>query len=150
MQEIPVKVYRSHDRVTVAAPMPGLEPQDIDVEVRDHELVLHGDLRGTLKGDKDVLQDEWNPGPYHREVRLPSGVDGEMANLTYNNGVLVVVLPVTHETRPAHLTLEVMSPTRGRRFGNTGSPIEPWGGRTEGARPPADANKMSERSRTRD
>jgi HSP20 family protein len=150
MQEIPVKVYRSDDRVTVAAPMPGLEPQDIDVEVRDHELVLRGGLRGTLKGDKDVLQDEWNPGPYHREVRLPSGVDGEMANLTYNNGVLVVVLPVTPETRPAHLNLETISATQGRRVGNAGRPIEPPGDRIEGASPPADADTMSERARERD
>ncbi len=32
-QPVPVKMYRSEDRLTVAAPMPGMEPEDILVEV---------------------------------------------------------------------------------------------------------------------
>jgi HSP20 family molecular chaperone IbpA len=45
--------------------------------------VLHAALRATLKGDKDVLVEEWHTGPYHREVDLPAAVDGELANVTY-------------------------------------------------------------------
>jgi HSP20 family protein len=121
-QEIPVKVYRSDERVTVAAPMPGLEPEDIIVEVADGRMMLHGELRGTLKGDKDVLTDEWNPGPYHREVRLPEPVDGTMANVTYNNGVIVVVMPKASATKPAKLRLDTVSATQGERIGNAGKP----------------------------
>ena len=105
-QEIPVKVYRSDNRVTIAAPMPGLEPQNIGVDVKERSVVLHGDLRGALKDDKEVLVDEWNPGPYHREVELPGSVDGPLANVTYNNGVVVVVLPSAQSTRPAQLKLD--------------------------------------------
>jgi HSP20 family protein len=121
MQEIPVKVYRAEERVTIAAPMPGLEPQDIHVEVTEAgSLMLHGDLRGTLKGEKDVLLDEWTPGPYHREVDLEDPVDGESANVTYNNGVVVVVLPFSEQTRAAELELETVSSTQGVRVGNRG------------------------------
>ena len=50
-QRVPVKTYASDDRVTVAAPMPGLRPEDIFVEVSPgNQLVLHGDARGALKG----------------------------------------------------------------------------------------------------
>ncbi len=45
--------------------------------------MLHAALRATLKGDKDVLVEEWHTGPYHREVDLPAAVDGELANVTY-------------------------------------------------------------------
>lgn len=122
-QRIPVKVYRTDERVTVAAPMPGLEPQDINVEVQQgQKVILHGALRGALKGDKAVLLDEWNPGPYHREVQVPDAVDGEMANVTYNNGVVVVVLPVAEQTRPAQLSLDARSATQGERIGNQGHP----------------------------
>jgi HSP20 family protein len=120
-QEVPAKVYRSDGRVVVAVPMPGLEPQDITVEVMDGPRVtVHGELRGTLKGEKDVLVDEWNPGPYHRELPLPEPVDGERANVTYNNGVLVVNLPSAEETRPATVTLEARSSTQGERVGHRG------------------------------
>lgn len=122
-QEIPVKVYRSDDRLTVAAPMPGLTPEDIGVDVRqDGTLVLHGALRGLLKGENDVLADEWNPGPYHRELSLPQPVNGETANVTYNNGVLVVVMPLSERTTAAHLTLEEVSSHQGKRVGNVGHP----------------------------
>ena len=79
LQPIPVKIYRTHDHLTVAAPMPGLEPEDILVEVTENgQLILHGDMRAALKDDKEVLLDEWNVGGYHRELVLPDTVDGEL------------------------------------------------------------------------
>ena len=125
-QHIPVKVYRGAGRLTIAAPMPGLEPQDITVDVSgDGRVVLRGEQRGTLKDDKDVLADEWNPGPYRREVALPVAVDGELANVTYNNGVIVVALPIVERARGATHTLETVGPAHGERIGNVGHPVRP-------------------------
>jgi len=116
LQPVPVNVYRTPDVVTVAAPMPGLGAEDIAVVVTtEGRLVLEGRLRGALKDVKTVLVDEWSAGPYCREVELPEAVDGEAAPLTSGNGVLVVALPVATRTRPAHLRLEPLAPTRGRR-----------------------------------
>ena len=125
-QEIPLKVYRTPERLTVAAPMPGLEPEDISVEVTaEGRLVLYGELRGVLKGDKDLLLDEWSVGNYYRELELPVPVDGELATVTYGNGVLVVALPVAERTRPAQVRLEAISSTRGERVGSSGHPVRP-------------------------
>lgn len=123
-QVVPVKVYESSDRLTIAAPMPGLEPENICVEVTPgNQLVLHGDRRGSFKDENLVLVDEWNPGPYCRELPLPSPVDGTMANVTYGNGVLVVALPMAAVTHPAHLGLETVGPDHGERVGNAGHPV---------------------------
>ena len=123
VQQIPVKMYRSENRLMVAAPMPGLEPGDIGVEVTaDGYLVLHGELRGALKGMKDLLMDEWSIGDYHRVLQLPDEVNGELANVTYGNGVLVVALPVVSQTSPATLRLNELTPTHGSRVGNAGQP----------------------------
>jgi len=122
LQQVPVKLYRTDDLVTVAAPMPGLEAENIAVDVMgDGRLVLRGQLRGALKDVKELLVDEWSVGPYYREVELPCPVDGEAATVTYGNGVLVVALPVAAENRPAQLSLEPTAPTRGRRVPETGS-----------------------------
>lgn len=125
-QQIPVKVYRGTERLMIAAAMPGLEPEDILVEVTaEGSLSLHGLERGELKGEKEVLLDEWNPGPYHRRLDLPAAVDGELANLSYGNGVLVVTLPLAERTRPARLSLERTGPARGERVGSHGHPVRP-------------------------
>lgn len=123
-QIVPVKMYQSPDRLTVAAPMAGLEPDDICVEVTPgNQLVIHGSARGLLKDENLVHADEWNPGPYCRELTLPSPVDGSLANVTYRNGILVVVLPIASEVHPAHLGLRAVGLDYGERVGNSGHPV---------------------------
>ncbi|HEU5198327.1 MAG TPA: Hsp20/alpha crystallin family protein [Ktedonobacterales bacterium] len=122
-QQIPLKVYRTDERLMIAAPMAGLEPENISVEVTsDGRLVLHGTLRGRLKEVKELLLDEWSIGAYHREFALPVAVDAECANVTYGNGVLMVTLPISEQTNPAQLTLLRCAPTHGQRRGNAGRP----------------------------
>jgi HSP20 family protein len=120
---LPVKVYRGRDRLGIAAPMPGLEPPDISVEITaDNRLILLGDIRSFFKGDREVLRDEWQVGGGHREITLPCPVDGLAANVTYGNGVVVVSLPISDATRPALLTLDAIGVARGERVGNQGNP----------------------------
>jgi len=134
-QSVPVKLYRTQDRVTVAAPMPGIPPDDIVVELDDNgRLTLRGDLREGRKPDdfmesrhepREILIDEWHVGGYYRELELPQAADGGLATLTLGNGVLVVALPVAAQTRPARLTLERVGPGRGERVGSVGHPVQP-------------------------
>jgi HSP20 family protein len=126
LQRVPVKMYRSDDRLTVAAPMPGLQPEDVAVEITAQgKLMLHGELRGVLKGMKELLLDEWSVGGYQRDVELPDAVNGELATVTYGNGVLVVTMPLAEQTRPARLRMEALGFARGERVGSAGHPIAP-------------------------
>ena len=123
LQQIPVKMYKTDDRVMVVAPMPGLEPENIVIEVTsDSHLVLYGELRGMLKDIKELLLDEWSVGIYHRELELPTRVNGESANVTYGNGVVTVALPISDQTVTTRLTLDRLAPTHGERKGNAGHP----------------------------
>lgn len=127
-QEIPIKLYRTSDRITVAAPMPGLGPEDIRVQVDERgHVVLEGRLCeredcGALKDSKDVLTEEWTVGPYVREIDVPEAVDGPAATVTYGNGVLVVSFPVCEQNRPASLRLEPTAADRGVHVGAGGAP----------------------------
>lgn len=122
-QHVPVKVYRTDERLMIAAPMPGLEPENIVVEVTaDNCLIIHGDVRAMLKEVKELLLDEWSAGIYHRELALATPVNAECANVTYGNGVLMVTLPISEQTLPARLMLERVTPTHGERKGNAGHP----------------------------
>jgi len=123
IQHIPVKVYRTVDRLMVAAPMPGLEPEDIVVMVTEEfHLEIQGDMRGGLKDLKELLLDEWSVGGYYRKLALPDAVNGEQANVTYGNGVLVIALPLSKQMVPATLRLDKVGIARGERAGNAGHP----------------------------
>ncbi|MGB8346502.1 MAG: Hsp20/alpha crystallin family protein [Ktedonobacteraceae bacterium] len=122
-QEIPVKVYRTQDRLMVVAPLPGLEPENIQVEVTaDGYLIIRGELRGALKDVKELLIDEWSIGGYHRKLLLPTAVNAESANLSYGNGVLAIAFPIAEQVKPAMLTLARVAPAHGQRWGNAGHP----------------------------
>lgn len=122
-QSIPVNLYKTLERLMAVAPMPGLEPEDIIVDITaDRRLVLHGEPRGSLKDVKETLSIEWSAGPYHREVELSTAVDGIHANVTYGNGVVTVVMPISEQTRTARLTLARIGATHGERKGNAGHP----------------------------
>ena len=149
MNEIPVKVYRTTDRLTVAAPTPGLLPEDLRIEITaDNHLVLNGEARGqtaesqlydrfvqqdgpggpsgrVVQTQWERLADEWNPGPYHRELELPTSVAGDMATATYGNGVVVVSLPVAQRTSPAEVRLDPLGMSHGERVGSAGYPVRP-------------------------
>ena len=126
LQRAPIKAYRTDTRLMIAAPMPGLQPEDLSIEIANNGyLILHGELRGTLKDVKELLVAEWSVGGYHREWELPVPVDGELGNVTYDNGILVVVLPISDKLEPAYLTLEKVGRTRGERVGSKGQDIEP-------------------------
>lgn len=148
MNSIVVKLYRTPDRLTLAAIIPGLLPQDITVEVTAvGQVILRGPLRGitadaqlfhrfetTTGGDKEVkvveetresLLDEWSAGPYQRVVDLPNPVNGPLATATYGNGVLVVALPIAETTTAAHIQLQPIGVGRGEYIGSRGHPVQP-------------------------
>jgi HSP20 family protein len=100
---VPVRLYHTDELVMIAAPMPGLSADDITITIADDRRVtLEGRLCsareyphcGELKGMKQVVLDEWNPGPYVREIDLPMPVDGSAGRVSYGNGIVVVVLPI--------------------------------------------------------
>ena len=121
IQSIPIKMYRTADRLTVAAPMPGIQPEDLLIRITEkNSLVLQGEIRGVLKDVKEVLIDEWDAGGYYREVALPNTVDGIRANVTYGNGVVVVALPLSDKTIIADITVPRVGTDKGERIGHTG------------------------------
>src|SRR5437867_10327753 len=111
MQQLPVRIYRSENQFALAAPLAGLEPEDIRIMIDGKHVIIDGKQRGPRQDRLDLLQAEWSIGPYHREIDLPEEVDGSLANATYGNGVLVLTIPkasVTPRPSRAEFTLDAI------------------------------------------
>ena len=127
-QSLPVRIYRNDENILLAAPMPGLEPQDISITIAGNLVTIRGEERGPGQHERDVIVDEWRIGPYYRDITLPQPVDGTLTNATYGNGVLVLSMPKAKEGRPGSrvdFQLHRVEATRGERIGYSGSEIRP-------------------------
>jgi HSP20 family protein len=145
-QAVPVQLHQSGDLIVLAAPMPGLEPQDISVVITGDKVTIQGSYRGARQEGGDLLVSEWTIGPYLREIVLPQPVSGPLTNATYGNGVLVLAMPKLDQESQGSYTefqLTVIEATRGQRIGHTGSDMRPT--TTEEHR-----HKMQQSSRERD
>ena len=53
-QRIPVRLSNSEDLILLAAPMPGLEPQNISVSITDRVVQIEGEERGPRQHELDL------------------------------------------------------------------------------------------------
>jgi HSP20 family protein len=123
---LPVNIYRGLRRLMVAARLPGLEPQNIRLEVDGSRFSIQGLPRGAGQERRPgYLQHEWMVGPYQREIELPESVDASRANATYDNGVLVVMFPRAARPVSGTITMAKVGTARGRCCRHVGQDLRP-------------------------
>lgn len=108
--EMHVDVINGDKKVTVRAELPGMEEEDIDVNVTKDSLTI----RGEKKMDRDVEENgyilrERTFGRIERTVMLPDGVDPDATTATFKSGVLTVTIPKTAEAQAGVKHISVKS-----------------------------------------
>lgn len=101
-------VFEDEKRVVVRLEVPGMEKQDIEIEVLDNALVVSGEKRferESTEGRWRVMQCAY--GSFRRMVPLPTPVVADQAKAAYKNGVLRVELPKAEPGQPKSLTIKV-------------------------------------------
>ncbi|MBX3687737.1 MAG: Hsp20/alpha crystallin family protein [Rhodocyclaceae bacterium] len=101
-------VFEDDRRLVVRLELPGMDKQDIQVEVLDEALVVSGQKRferESSDGRWRVMQCAY--GSFRRVVPLSVAVRADEARAAYRNGVLRVELPKAAPGAPRSLKIEV-------------------------------------------
>ncbi|MCY0852944.1 Hsp20/alpha crystallin family protein [Cupriavidus sp. D39] len=101
-------VFEDEKHVVVRLEVPGMEKQEINLEVRDDALVVCGEKRF----DRESTEGRWRVmqcayGNFRRVLPLPAPVVADQAKATYKNGVLRVDLPKATPGKPKSFTITV-------------------------------------------
>jgi HSP20 family protein len=91
----PVEVRERDNNLVVAAELPGINKDDVKVEVTPEGLVIQGERRREHEEKRHGwYRSERSYGQFYRVVPLPEGIDAEKAKAQFKDGVLQVEIPI--------------------------------------------------------
>jgi HSP20 family protein len=87
-------IYEDNGNVIAEVELPGTDPKNIKVEVKDNILKIEAKTEEKKEEKrKGYYKKELSKGYYKRAVPLPVEVIGEKADASYKEGVLKVIIP---------------------------------------------------------
>jgi HSP20 family protein len=94
-------VVENDNNVTVRLDLPGLTSDDVHVEMEDNMLTISGEIGDTIEkeGDRYHYRERYS-GSFRRSLRLPSTIDADKVDASFENGVLNIVLPKLPQAQP--------------------------------------------------
>jgi HSP20 family protein len=102
-----IDVMENDKEIIAKAEMPGLDKQDIKINVTNDMLEISAETKQEeKKEEKGYIYRERRSGSYYRAISLPSPVDPDNSKATYENGVLEIKMPRTEVKKKTPLMIE--------------------------------------------
>ena len=96
----PVDLYEDKDNTYVRAELPGVNRDDINVEMVEGYLSITALRKHKAGGSEESFS-------FSRSVAIPEAVQADKVAAAYENGVLLVTLPKREEAKPRKVAIEV-------------------------------------------
>lgn len=89
LRPAPVEITETAEMVTVKVAVPGFKANEIEVSVKDNDLILSGEAATEAKQEgENTFYTEWSSNQFLRHLTLPSSVDATDVKATLTDGVL--------------------------------------------------------------
>jgi HSP20 family protein len=96
----------------VLAEVPGMDEKDINVTLRDNQLIIEGEKKNEQKSEdkkKGLFHSEFSYGQFYRAIPLSDDIDSEKVNASYKNGVLTIDLEKLPEKQSKNKRIQISS-----------------------------------------
>jgi HSP20 family protein len=101
---VPVDVEETDDAYVVDVDLPNVNPEDVNIEMRGEELRISGQFQQHERSG--VLRRQNRPtGDFEYVVDLPSDIDPNRVEATYDNGVLTVTVGKAQDAQPRRIEI---------------------------------------------
>ena len=99
-----LNLWTSPDGAVVAAEVPGVPPEEIDITVRRDTVTIRGTRPPEpTEGGTVVLRQERMHGPFARTIVLPFRIDTDNASARFERGVVILTLPRPEDDKPRQI-----------------------------------------------
>ena len=103
-----VDIYYTEEALVLKAELPGVDKEDVAVEVKDNILTLKGERKTdqTIE-EESYLRRERSFGTFSRSFNLRQNINPELIRAKFKNGVLEVTVPKPKEEQPKQVVVNV-------------------------------------------
>jgi HSP20 family protein len=102
-----VDVSETAEEVMVKAEVPGMEAKDIDISLSGDILTIKGEKKSEREETKENYHlVERSYGSFSRSLKLPTAVDVDKIEASYQNGVLTISCPKKEEVKPKSIEVK--------------------------------------------
>ncbi len=101
-----IDVVETEDAFLFEFDIPGVEKDDIHVNLHDGVLTVSGERNSReLEENDDVIRVERFTGHFYRSFSIPTALDDKKIEANYANGVLSLRLPKAEESKPRKIKI---------------------------------------------
>lgn len=98
-------LFETADGFVLQVPMPGANPDAVEITAQQDSLTLKWETNVSVPEGATVHWQGFTPGQYQQTFTLPSPINSDRAEASYNDGILTLNLPKAEHAK-AH-TLKV-------------------------------------------
>ena len=104
----PVDIYETAGGIVLKVELPGINKDDVSVEVKDNVLTLKGErlLDPEIK-DEHYYRKERSFGKFNRSFSLQEPLKPDLIKASFKNGVLTVEIPRSEEEKSKQVTVDI-------------------------------------------
>ncbi len=137
---LPAMEVREKDgSLLVCADLPGIDKNDVKVEIDNDMLVIEGERKQEHTAEEGGFhRTERSYGRFYRAIPLPEGTQTDQARAEFRNGVLEVTVPLPKEQEKSRRQIQI----QGESSGSSSSSSQQHGSGQQGSQPSAQSSQQ--------
>jgi HSP20 family protein len=101
-----VDIFETEKELVLLADMPGVQGEDLNIDLRDDTLTIAGEVRPIHRPDESEIQIEYEVGKYYRRFSLSEIIDQTKIDAKLEDGVLRLTLPKVEKATPRRIAVQ--------------------------------------------
>lgn len=97
-------IYENNDEYVIISKLPGMTKEDINIIIKDNVLKISSERKKDEM--KNILLNERYSGKIERSFALNERIDADNVNAEMKNGLLMIKLPKSPESKPKKIDIK--------------------------------------------
>jgi len=100
----PVQIKEEEDRIVIRALIPGINADNIDIQLVDNSLIISGEKKEDYENHPYIRRERLF-GEFKKSIKLPFRVKNDDVKADLANGILTITLSKSEDAKPTRIKI---------------------------------------------